>query len=76
LALGSERTITTSSNAYYRDEVRAHELIASRAVDLRPMITHRFPLDGYQQAFDLLLRVPKEAYKVVFVSGSEHPDSE
>lgn len=76
LALGSERTITTSSNAYYRDEVRAHELIASRAVDLRPMITHRFGLDGYQQAFDLLLRVPKEAYKVVFVSGSEHPYSD
>jgi len=63
--LGSERAITTSSNAYYRDERKAHELISSGAVDVRPMITHRLPLGDFQQAFDLLLRVPKEAYKVV-----------
>ena len=64
-ALGSERTITTSSNAFYQDERRAHELISSGVVDLAPMITHRFPLEDFQQAFDLLLRDPKEAYKVV-----------
>ena len=64
-ALGSERTITTSSNATYGDEREAHALICSSAVDVRPMITHRFPLARYQEAFDLLLREPKEAYKVV-----------
>jgi len=64
--LGSERTVTTSSNAYYRDEREAHALIASGAVDVRTMITHRFPLEDYQQAFDLLLRASREAYKVVF----------
>ncbi len=64
--IGSERTITVSANAHYRDEREAHELIAARVVDVRSMITHRVPLEGYQWAFDLLLRDPKEAYKVVF----------
>ena len=64
-SLGSERTITTSSNAFYRDEREAHELIHTGAVDVHSMITHRFPLEAYQQAFDLLLHEPKEAYKVI-----------
>jgi len=64
--LGSERVTTTSPNALYRDEREAHELINSGAVNVRSMITHRFQLEDFQEAFDLLLRVPKEAYKVVF----------
>lgn len=64
--LGSERAMTTSSNAYYRDEREAHELIRSGKVDVRSMITHRFPLEEFEQAFDLLLREPKAAYKVIF----------
>jgi (R,R)-butanediol dehydrogenase/meso-butanediol dehydrogenase/diacetyl reductase len=67
--LGSERTMTTSSNAHYRDEKEAHALICSGAVDVSAMITHRFPLDEFRQAFDLLLRDPREAYKVVFRIG-------
>lgn len=67
--LGSERIITTSSNALYRDEQEAHNLISSGAVNMRSMITHRFPMDEFQEAFDLLLRDPKEAYKVVFEIG-------
>ncbi|NLF00780.1 MAG: zinc-binding dehydrogenase, partial [Anaerolineales bacterium] len=63
--VGSERTITTSSNACYQDEREAHELIGSGAVRVGPMITHRFRLADCPQAFDLLLAVPKEAYKVV-----------
>lgn len=70
IALGSERTLTTTSNAFYRDEREAHALIASGAVDVKPMITHRFPLEDFAQAFELLLRVPKEAYKVVFEVGA------
>lgn len=66
LALGSERTVTSSSNALYRDEREAHSLIERRMVDLQTMITHRFPLDEYQQAYDLLLADPKRAYKVIF----------
>ena len=63
--LASERTITTSSNAFYRDVAEAYELIFARRVDVRPMITHTFPLAGFEQAFKLLLSVPKQAYKVV-----------
>jgi threonine dehydrogenase-like Zn-dependent dehydrogenase len=65
-ALGSERTVTTSSNALYGDERRAHALIESRAVDVETMITHRFALRDFEQAYDLLLSRPKKAYKVVF----------
>jgi len=69
LNLGSERVMTTSSNALYRDEREAHSLIESGTVNVGSLITHRFPLEEFQQAFDLLLRDPKEAYKVVFVMG-------
>jgi (R,R)-butanediol dehydrogenase/meso-butanediol dehydrogenase/diacetyl reductase len=68
MALGSERCITTSSNALYRDEREAHTLIASGAVAMAPMITHRFPLEDFAAAYALLLAEPKQAYKVVFCS--------
>jgi threonine dehydrogenase-like Zn-dependent dehydrogenase len=65
-ALGSERTFTTSSNAYYGDLTRAFELLNSGMVDVNPWITHRFPLEDYEKAFELLLKSPKEGYKIVF----------
>jgi L-iditol 2-dehydrogenase len=68
--LGSERTITTSSNGFYDDVREAYDLIFSRQVQAGPMISHCLPLSEYQQAFDLLLSTPKQAYKVVFVPGS------
>jgi threonine dehydrogenase-like Zn-dependent dehydrogenase len=75
-ALGSEKTITTSSNAYYRDVEEAYELIFSRRVDAAGMISHIMPLAAYQQAFDLLLSTPKQAYKVVLTpSQSEFRNS-
>jgi threonine dehydrogenase-like Zn-dependent dehydrogenase len=67
LALGSERRMTSSSNALYRDEREAHALIVSGAVNMAPMITHRFPLEAYADAYGLLVAEPKAAYKVVFV---------
>ena len=69
-AVGSERRITASSNAFYRDEREAHRLIETAAVDMRSMITHRFPLAQYAEAFDLLMRSNREAYKVVFEFGA------
>lgn len=66
LQVGSERTITTSSNGLYEDVAAAYELIFSRKVDVTPMISHCFPLCEFRHAFDLLLSVPKQAYKVVF----------
>ena len=66
LALGSERTITTSSNAFYRDLTKVFELLNSGAINVMPWITHRYPLKDFKKAFDLLLQSPKAAYKVVF----------
>ncbi len=68
--LGSERTITTSSNAFYDDVREAYDLVFSRRVNAGPMITHCLPLAGYEQAFRLLLGTPKQAYKVVFTPGT------
>jgi len=68
--LGSEKTITTSSNAYYDDVREAYDLIFSRQVHAGPMISHCLPLTEYRKAFDLLLSSPKQAYKVVFTPGS------
>ena len=64
--LGSERTITTSSNAFYKDVKKAYRLIESGIIDVKPWITHQLPLEEYEKAFELLLRNPKAAYKVVF----------
>lgn len=64
--LGSERTITTSSNAFYEDLNKAYELLNSGILDVKPWITHRLPLEDYEKAFNLLLQSPKAAYKVVF----------
>lgn len=66
LALGSERAITTSSNAYYSDLKKAFELLNNGLVDVKPWITHRFPLEDFGEAFELLTQTPKAAYKVVF----------
>jgi threonine dehydrogenase-like Zn-dependent dehydrogenase len=66
LALGAERILTSSSNALYCDEEEAHGLIERGIVDTETMITHRFPLDAYQEAWALLVAEPKRAYKVVF----------
>ena len=57
--------MTSSSNAFYRDVEEAYALINSRKADVGPMLTHRLRLEEYQQAFELLLSTPKQAYKVV-----------
>ncbi len=67
--LGSERTITTSSNAFYSDVAEAYDLLFTHRVNARPMITHCVPLEAYEHAFRLLLSDPKQAYKVVFHPG-------
>jgi (R,R)-butanediol dehydrogenase/meso-butanediol dehydrogenase/diacetyl reductase len=64
--LGSEKTITTSSNAFYKDVEKAYELLRTGTIDVKPWITHHFSLEEFEKAFELLLWEPKEAYKVVF----------
>jgi hypothetical protein len=39
------------------------------------MITDRYPLSGYREAFERLLSVPKQAYKVVFTPAELRPPS-
>jgi threonine dehydrogenase-like Zn-dependent dehydrogenase len=65
-ALGSERTLTTSSNAFYRDLASVFELLNARTINVAPLITHRLPLEDYERAFELLLQSPKGAFKIVF----------
>jgi len=45
---------------------RAWHLIKTRAVDLRPIVTHRMPLDAIQKAFELLA-TSKEAIKIAIL---------
>ena len=74
--LGSERTLTSSSNATYGDVREAYDLICSGKVNVRPMITHRLALSEYARGFDLLLRSPKEAFKVVLCPQSAGNEGE
>jgi len=45
---------------------KAWELIKSRMADLRPIVTHRMPLDDVKEAFDLLT-TSKEALKIAIM---------
>jgi L-iditol 2-dehydrogenase len=61
-----ERRILSSSNNRYRDFPRAIELLASGAVVVKPLITHRFPLRQAPEAFRVALNKERErAYKVI-----------
>jgi (R,R)-butanediol dehydrogenase/meso-butanediol dehydrogenase/diacetyl reductase len=48
-----------------RDYVQALKLIESGRVDVTPLITHRFPLEDFQQAFDLLTARREPVVKVL-----------
>jgi len=45
---------------------KAWELIKSRMADLRPIVTHRMPLDDVKEAFNLLM-TSKEALKIAIL---------
>lgn len=66
MKIGTERNLTTSSNAFYRDIDEAVELLNSGKINVKPWITHHFRLEEFEEAFALLLSEPKQAYKVVF----------
>ena len=53
LALTKERAIKSSSNSLYSDFPRAIELVDSGAVQVEPLITHRFPLSEGVAAFEV-----------------------
>lgn len=69
MALGSERSFTSSSNAFYRDVAEAYEMIFTGKVKMAPMITHHFALEDFAQAFDLLFQIPKQSFKATLHPG-------
>ena len=56
--------ITGASESRRRDYAEAMELVASGAVDPSALVTHRFPLDQYEEAFRVA--ADGSAIKVVF----------
>jgi L-iditol 2-dehydrogenase len=61
-----ERRIISSANNNYGDFPRAIKLLASGAIEVKPLITHRFDLTKAAQAFQVILHKDrKEAYKVI-----------
>lgn len=66
-AFGSERRITTSSNATYDDVATAYRYLYEGIVDVKPWLTHRFALQEFAAAFDLLLADEKQAFKAVLI---------
>ena len=55
----------TGSQGYHWDFQRAIELVRGGKIDLEMMITHQFPLEQTQQAFETLLDHEQDAVKVV-----------
>lgn len=48
----SEITVTGASNASRADYAQAVHLLESRALDLSSLITHRYPLEQFEEAFE------------------------
>jgi len=53
LMLSGERTIKTSTNSLYSDFPRAIDLVQSGAVEVAPLVTHRFALSDGVRAFEV-----------------------
>ena len=68
--LSGERTLTETScygtyGTHLAGEIVA-DFLSRRKIDVRPMITHRFPIDAHRQAFDVAENKEKHgAVKVV-----------
>jgi len=68
LQIGSERVIRSSSNYYFHDFQAALDLAADGRLNLKPLITHRFPLEEVPKAFEILLdREKNHALKVMIL---------
>ena len=60
----NELTVTSSYGAAGYDLQEALDVISSRKIDVRPLITHKFPLAKIQEGFNLVAN-PKDSLKVV-----------
>ena len=59
-----EATITNSSRGYPPDFTLARDLIASRQIDVRPVLTHKLPIGDVQRAFELAESRAEGAVKI------------
>jgi 2-desacetyl-2-hydroxyethyl bacteriochlorophyllide A dehydrogenase len=66
LLLSGERTLKTSSNAYYSDFSRALDFLATGMIDVEPLISHRLGLSQALEAFQIACnKAESGAIKVV-----------
>ncbi len=59
-----EATITNSSRGELSDFTLARDLIASRRIDVRPLVTHQFSIAEVQRAFELAQSRAEGAIKI------------
>jgi threonine dehydrogenase-like Zn-dependent dehydrogenase len=62
---GCERIITSASNALYNENKEAVSMIVRKEIEAGKIITHYATFDTFMDNFELLLKDPKEAFKVV-----------
>jgi L-iditol 2-dehydrogenase len=60
-----EKTLLGSYSADFSLQSEVAELVFSRKLDLRPLITHRYPLEKAAEAIDLVRRAEARSLKVV-----------
>jgi len=79
--VGGSRPLTLESDLFSLKDLRVHGIFAytseifqktlrqieSGALDVRPFVTHRFPLEKFQQAFSLLKNRPEPVLKILLI---------
>ena len=60
-------TWNSSYNDAHNDWRTALDAISKHIVDVRPLVSHRFALKDYQQAFDMILGRREFFSKVMFI---------
>jgi threonine dehydrogenase-like Zn-dependent dehydrogenase len=73
--LAAERSICTAANNTVADFLQAFEHLRAGRYMLGPWFTHRFPLEGVHDAFDLLMHGDKQAFKVLLLPSLSAPAS-
>ena len=67
--LAGERTLTTCSNNLYEEYFIGLRLLAEGRVRVAPMITHRFPLDDVERAFEVATQKHETGAVKVVIEG-------
>ena len=49
--------------------ITMQNMLASKRLDISPVVTHRLPLADYEKGFDLMIASPKSSGKVVLFPG-------